>query len=90
MEGSTSYHIILGRPWLKAYKVVAFIYHQCVKAVWRNRQVVINATRMPSDKAELHFSKAALYQEYEHEGENIILPFNPLALQIEEEEVVKL
>ena len=52
--------------------------------------MVINATRMPSDKVELHFSKAALYQEYEHEGENIILPFNPLALQIEEEEVVKL
>ena len=33
MEGSTSYHIILGCPWLKAYKVVASTYHQCVKDV---------------------------------------------------------
>ena len=37
MEGNTSYHIILGRPWLKAYKVVASTYHQCVKAIWRNK-----------------------------------------------------
>jgi len=54
MEGNTSYHIILGRPWLKAYKAVASIYHQCVKVVWRNRQVVIEATKMPFDKAELY------------------------------------
>ena len=93
MEGSTSYHIILGRPWLKAYKVVAFIYHQCVKAVWRNRQVVIEATRMPFDRAKFHFAEVALYQDYELEDENKILHFNPIAQQIEEEddgEVVEL
>ena len=33
MEGNTSYHIILGRLWLKAYKAVASTYHQCVKAI---------------------------------------------------------
>ena len=33
MEGSTSYHIILGHPWMKVYKVVASTYHLCVKAV---------------------------------------------------------
>ena len=37
MEGNTSYHIILGHPWLKAYKVVASTYHKCVKAIWRNK-----------------------------------------------------
>ena len=41
---------------------------------------------MPFDKAELHFAKAALYQEYKTEGENIILPFNPIAFQAEEED----
>nr|POE82875.1 hypothetical protein CFP56_28280 [Quercus suber] len=86
MEGNTSYHLILGHPWLKAYKVVASIYHQCVKAVWRNRQVVIEATRMPFDRAELHFAEAALYQEYEPEGENKILSFNPITLQREEKD----
>ena len=85
MEGSTFYHIILGRPWMKAYKVVASTYHLCLKAVWRNNQVVIKATKMPFDKAKLHFAKAALYQEYELKGENRTLPFNPIALQVEEE-----
>ena len=33
MEGNTSYHIILSRPWLKAYKAMASTYHQYVKAI---------------------------------------------------------
>ena len=61
MEGNTSYHIILGCPWLKAYKAIASTYHQCVKAVWRNKQVVIEAIEMPFDRAELHFAEAAPY-----------------------------
>ena len=55
--------------------------------------MVIEATRIPFDSAELHFAVAALYQEYEPKGENRILPFNPIALQAEEEddgEVVEL
>ena len=61
MEGSTSYHIILGRPWMKAYKVVASTYHQCMKVVWRNKQIVIEATKMPFDRSKLHFAKVTLY-----------------------------
>ena len=41
---------------------------------------------MPFDRAKLHFAEVALYQEYEPEGENRILPFNPIALQAEEED----
>ena len=41
---------------------------------------------MPFDRTKLHFAEATLYQEYELEGENIILPFNPIALPVEEEE----
>mgnify|MGYP003743946007 CR=1 FL=1 len=33
MERSISYHIILGRPWLKAYKAVVSTYYQCMKAI---------------------------------------------------------
>ena len=61
MKGNTSYHIILGYPCLKAYKAMASTYHQWVKAVWRNRQVVIEATRMSFDRTELHFAEVALY-----------------------------
>ena len=52
MDGDTSYHIILGLPWLKVHKAVAFTYHQCVKAVWRGRLVTIKATRMLDDRVE--------------------------------------
>ena len=41
---------------------------------------------MPFDRAKLHFVEATLYQEYEAEGENRILLFNPIALQAKEEE----
>ena len=41
---------------------------------------------MPFDRAELHFVKAALYQEYETKGENRVLPFNSIALQVEKED----
>ena len=41
---------------------------------------------MPFDRVELHFAKANLYQEYELEGENRILSFNPISLQAEEED----
>ena len=53
----------------------------------------IEATRIPYDRAEFHYAKAALYQEFEPEGENRILPFNATILEREEEddgEVVKL
>nr|POE65401.1 hypothetical protein CFP56_55264 [Quercus suber] len=41
---------------------------------------------MPFDRAEFHFAEAAIYQEYKPEGENRTLPFNPIALQAEEED----
>ena len=48
--------------------------------------MVIEATRMPFDRVELHFVKPTLYQEYEPEGENKILLLNPIALQRVEED----
>ena len=86
MNGDTSYHVILGCLWIKAHKTVASTYHQCVKAVWKGRPVIIEATRIPYGKVELHYVEAALYQEFELEGENKILPFNATILEREEED----
>ena len=69
------------------------MYHQCMKAVWRGRPMIIEATRIPYDRVELHYAEAALYQEFEPKGENIILPFNATILERGEEddgEVIKL
>lgn len=86
MNGDTSYQLVLGRPWPKAHKAVASTYHQCVKVVWRDRPVTIKATRMPYDTVELRRAKAALYQEFELKGENMILPFNASILEREEKD----
>ena len=85
-DGDTSNHVILGRPWLKAHKEVVSMYHQCMKAIWRGRPVTIEATRIPYDRVELHYAEVALYQEFEPKGENIILLFNAIILEREEED----
>ena len=59
MDGDTSYHVILGHPWL--HKAVASIYHQCVKVVWKGRPMTVKATRTPYDRAKLHRAMATLY-----------------------------
>jgi len=41
---------------------------------------------MPYDKVELHYAEAALYQEFEPQGENRILPFNATILERDEED----
>nr|POF03728.1 hypothetical protein CFP56_06647 [Quercus suber] len=44
---------------------------------------------IPFDKAGLHFAEVALFQEYKPKGENKILLFNPISLEREEEDDVK-
>ena len=43
--------------------------------------MTIEATRMPFDREELHYVEAALYQEFELEGENKVFPFNATVLE---------
>ena len=85
MDDDTSYHIILGCPCLKAHKAMASTYHQCIKVVWKGRLVTIKATSMPYDRAELHYAKVALYQEFKPKRQSKILPFNATILESEEE-----
>ena len=86
MNSYTSYHLIFGCPWLKAHKVIASTYHQCVKVVWKGKPMTIKATKMPYDRAKLHHAEAALYQEFEPEEENMILLFNATVLEREKED----
>ena len=48
--------------------------------------MIIKATKMPYDRAKLHCTKAASYQEFEPKGENMILPFNATILEREEDD----
>ena len=59
LDGATTYHMILGRAWLHAHKVMASTYHQCVKAIWKGKEVTNPATSMHFDESKAHFFKAA-------------------------------
>ena len=41
---------------------------------------------MPYDRAKLYYVEAALYQDFEPEGENMIISFNAIILEREEED----
>ena len=48
--------------------------------------MTIEATRLPYDRTKLHYAEVDLYQEFEPDGENKILPFNATILEREEED----
>nr|POE61705.1 hypothetical protein CFP56_51911 [Quercus suber] len=48
--------------------------------------MTIEAIRILYDRAELNYAEAALYQEFEFEGENMILSFNDTILERGEED----
>ena len=52
--------------------------------LFKGRPMTIKATWMPFDRAELHYAKVALYQEFEPKGENRVLPFHAFVLEQEE------
>ena len=50
--------------------------------------MTIEAIGLPYDRAKLHYAEVALYQEFEPDGENKILPFNATFLEREEQDEV--
>lgn len=73
IDSQMSYHLLLGRPWIHRYKVVPSTYQECLKAIWRGKNVYINATGIPFQRDEAHFSEAQYFDEPAEEGEVIIV-----------------
>ena len=59
----TSYHILLGRPWLHKHHVVPSTYHQCIKGRLNGKVFKVPASSMPFDETKAHFVEAAFYDE---------------------------
>lgn len=72
IDTQTSYQLLLGRPWIQKYKAVPSTYHQCLKAIWKGKKVHINATGIPFQRDEAHFSEARYFDELAEDGEVII------------------
>uniref|UniRef100_A0A2N9EG78 RNA-directed DNA polymerase n=1 Tax=Fagus sylvatica TaxID=28930 RepID=A0A2N9EG78_FAGSY len=59
----TTYHVLLGRPWLHKHKPVSSTYHQCVKGRLNGKPIRIAANSYPFDQTEAHFVEVALYDD---------------------------
>ena len=47
VKTEVSYHVLLGRPWLHKYRLVASTYHQCVKRRLNGKMIRITANPSP-------------------------------------------
>ena len=63
IDAATSYHILLGRPWLHKHQVVPSTYHQYVKGRLNGKVFKVSANHMPFDETEAHFVEATFYDE---------------------------
>ena len=62
IDARTSYRLLLGRPWLHEYGIVASTLHECLK-YYRNGERKINGDVKPFTKAESHFADARFFEE---------------------------
>ncbi|RYR18469.1 hypothetical protein Ahy_B03g063092 [Arachis hypogaea] len=74
VDGSSSYHILLGRPWIHLHRCVPSSWHQCIKSSWRGKDISISATVTPFDAGEAHLVDASFYEELALPGVNKIRP----------------
>jgi len=62
IDAKTSYRLLLGRPWLHEYGIVAFTLHHCLK-YYPDGEKKINGDIKPFTKAESHFTDARFFEE---------------------------
>ncbi len=72
IDAETSYHILLGRPWLHTHSCVPSTLHLCLKSRWKNKDIEIPASRTPGDPNEAHIAEAVFFDELSEEGESAL------------------
>ncbi|KAG9458562.1 hypothetical protein H6P81_003070 [Aristolochia fimbriata] len=63
IDASTSYNVLLGRPWLHNNKVVPSTLHQCFKYYQDGEEKTVFADECPFTEAEASFADAKYYSE---------------------------
>ncbi|KAL4391166.1 hypothetical protein AHAS_Ahas03G0217900 [Arachis hypogaea] len=74
VDGSSSYHILLGRPWIHLHRCVHSSWHQYIKSSWRGKDITISTTVTPFDAGEAHLVDASFSEELALPGINKIRP----------------
>ncbi|KAK9921974.1 hypothetical protein M0R45_030464 [Rubus argutus] len=68
LDVNTSYHVLLGRPWLNKHKLVPSTYHQCVKGQVGLKPIRIPGNQLPFHQSEAHYIEAQYYNEFTSDG----------------------
>ncbi|KAJ1377405.1 Ribonuclease H superfamily [Sesbania bispinosa] len=72
VEGDSSYHLLLGRPWIHLHQCVPSTLHQCIKSNFKGRDIEIPGVRAPFEANEAHFIDASLFDEVAPPGSSAI------------------
>ncbi|KAL7102131.1 hypothetical protein ACP275_08G100100 [Erythranthe tilingii] len=71
IDARTSYHLLLGRPWLHENGVVPSTLHQCFKYLRNGELMKVDANAKPFTEAESHIADAKLYVDLDSTQENL-------------------
>lgn len=58
-----SYHVLLGRTWIRRHKAVPSTFHQFVKVLWKDKKIHICAINSPYQQDEARLPKAAFFDK---------------------------
>ncbi|KAL4275338.1 hypothetical protein AHAS_Ahas20G0097200 [Arachis hypogaea] len=89
VDGSSSYHILLGRPWIHLHRCDPSSWHQCIKSSWKGKEISISATVTPFDAGEAHLVDANFYEELALPRVNKIRPVWECAIRIPRQKAVQ-
>ena len=59
----TSYHLLLGRPWIHIHNCIPSTLHQCLKANIKGQTIHVSVTKAPFTLDEVHLAEAILFDE---------------------------
>lgn len=79
---NTSYHLLLGMPWLHNFHIVPSIYHQCLKVTWRGKKVHVNVSKTPFEKNKARFFEDARFDALAEDEE--VMPACPQGIKVGE------
>ncbi|PIN05644.1 hypothetical protein CDL12_21814 [Handroanthus impetiginosus] len=88
IDARTSYHLLMGRPWLHENRVIPFTLHQCFKYVKNEVIMKVDADTKPFTDAESYFADSKLYLDPDSVKE--VLPLKISSNHLVEERRVEL
>lgn len=80
IDVGTFYHLLLGRPWIHKHKAVPSTYHQCLKAIYKDKKGHVNVSEWLFQRDEARFLEAVFFDELAEDGK--VVPDRPRGIPL--------